>query len=134
MVIWIKRASPFVLIALAWFVWQSYTTEQTRKFEEQQQKYALVTAQVWVASATYRDNPDSFLSYRDSLLHSNDLTTDSLDRFLEDYSSEPETLKPFARMVKAAVDSLVAIEDSLSDLSDQATADTVASADTVSSP
>jgi len=134
MVIWIKRASPFVLIALAWFVWQSYTTEQTRKFEEQQQKYALVTAQVWVASATYRNNPDSFLSYRDSLLNANSLTTDSLDRFLEDYSSEPETLTPFARMVKAAVDSLVAIEDSIPDPADQTAVDTAASAGTVSSP
>jgi len=134
MVIWIKRASPFVLIALAWFAWQLYSTEQTREFEEQQQKYALVTAQVWVASATYRNNPDSFLSYRDSLLHSNDLTTDSLDRLLDYNRSEPEMLTPFARMVKAAVDSLVAIEDSIPDPADQTAVDTAASAGTVSSP
>ena len=123
MVVWIKRVSPLVLIALAWFAYTHYTAGQAEREETAIEQYALITAQVWIASAKFRENPDRFLGYRDSLLKVNLLTTDSLDSFLEEYKNEPEGLTPFARMVKGFVDSLIAIEDSLAKPDSQIAAD-----------
>ncbi len=35
---------------------------------KQEKKFADIAAQIWVASATYRNNPDRFKMFRDSLL------------------------------------------------------------------
>jgi hypothetical protein len=111
--IWIKRLAPFIIIAAAVYLYVHFTSLRDDKETRLEQEYALVTAQIWVASARLRSQPEEFLRYRDSLLDEHSLTEQALLAFVRKDSSSPETLYPFSRLVQEMVDSLLDIEDSL---------------------
>lgn len=111
--IWVRRFVPLVVIAGIWFAYRVYTSSQSEREERLRQPYALITAQVWVASAKFRNDPERFLRFRDSLLRAHSLSTESLRGVVDSYRDEPERLDLFSAMVKKYVDSLIAIEDSL---------------------
>lgn len=68
--------------------------------------YAWATARVWLASATYRYDPDSFLAYRDSLIVADSLSLDDLAAYIKLYDEEPEQYVGFAKQVNRYIDSL----------------------------
>jgi len=113
MLIWIKRIAPFVIIAVAVYayiqVWQRRAVAEA----ERNQKYALATARVWVASARLRSDPEEFIRYRDSLLAADSLSAADVRRFVGLFQEKPEELHPFSKLVQEYVDSLLDIEDSL---------------------
>lgn len=97
---------------MAYSRYQEYTT---KRFYDDAERYALVTAQVWLASARYRDDPEQFLNFRDSLLQATELSREKVDEYLRRYSSRPENYTPYLRLVKQYVDSLTQpMTDSLS--------------------
>ena len=72
-----------------------------------------MTALVWVASGKFRNDPDKYISYRDSVLSSYQLDVEKAHQFIDSYQDNPEKLGNFAFMVKMFVDSIIEIEDSL---------------------
>ena len=111
--IWVKRLAPFVLvvvIGLGYHYGRRYLEERGAA---EQERIARVTAEVWVATALYRDNPDEYIRYRDSLLAAERVSRNDLEAFLDRFESRPEDYLPFAERVQKYVDSLVDIQDSL---------------------
>lgn len=104
--IWLKRLLPLVLIVAGWMAYTKYQQHTTERFYDDAERYALVTAQVWLASAEYRDDPQQFLNFRDSLLEATGLSLEKVDEYLRKYSKRPETYTPYLRLVKQYVDSL----------------------------
>ncbi len=104
--IWLKRLLPLVLIVAGWMAYTKYQQHTAELFYDDAERYALVTAQVWLASAEYRDDPQQFLNFRDSLLEATGLSLEKVDEYLERYSKRPETYTPYLRLVKQYVDSL----------------------------
>ena len=74
---------------------------------------ALVTAQVWIATAKYRNEPERYIQYRDSLLRASGVAREEISGYLERTGDPPEELLPFAQRVQGLVDSLYRIEDSV---------------------
>jgi len=72
----------------------------------QAELHADITARVWMASAYYRNNPDLFHKFRDSLLARRNVTKDQVDLYLKRYEEEPEKYLLYAQLVKRKVDSL----------------------------
>lgn len=104
--IWLKRILPLALIVAAWFAYTNYTENQIAKNERFARQYALVTAQVWLATAEYRNDNAEFLRVRDSLLVAAGCTKDDLEEYLQENKSRPEFYAPYVRLVKTFVDSL----------------------------
>lgn len=104
--IWLKRLLPLVLIVGGWMAYTKYQQHTAERFHEDAERYALVTAQVWLASAEYRDEPQQFLNFRDSLLEASGLSLEKVDEYLRRYSKRPETYTPYVRLVKQYIDSL----------------------------
>jgi len=104
--IWLKRLLPLILIGLGWLGYTQYQEYRVRRFYDDAERYALVTAQVWLASAKYRDHQQQFLSFRDSLLEAAGLSPEKIDEYLRRYAARPETYTPYLRLVKKYVDSL----------------------------
>jgi len=111
--IWIKRIIPFVIIGAVWWGFHFYHQYQTTHQIQLEQKYAQITAQIWVASAQYRKEPERFKAFRDSLLKKNNLSKEQLKQFIEKYKKEPEKLSRFSVNLNLQIDSLVMVEDSL---------------------
>ena len=92
-----------------------YRQHTAERFYDDAERHALVTAQVWLASAEYRDDPQQFLKFRDSLLQATGLSLEKVEEYLRRYSRRPETYTPYLRLVKQYVDSLTQpMTDSLS--------------------
>jgi len=111
--IWLKRLLPIIILAAAvgvYFLWDKWSAQ--RQLQEQD-RVALVTAQVWIATAKYRNEPERFIQYRDSLLKASGVKREEVFGFLERTGDPPEELLPFARRVQWLVDSLYRIEDSV---------------------
>lgn len=111
--VWFRRILPLVVIGALWFgytAWDEYATERD---SQEQDKIALVTAQVWVATARFRNEPDKYLAYRDSLLTAAGLPLDAARDFVGEQEERPEELLPFVQKVQLLVDSLAAVEDSI---------------------
>lgn len=104
--IWLKRLLPLVLIVGGWFAWSQYQEYTAERYYRDAERYALVTAQVWLASAEYRDDPHQFVIYRDSLLEAAGLSVETIDQYIKMYSSRPEAYTPYVRLVKKYIDSL----------------------------
>ena len=68
---------------------------------------ALVTAQVWVGSAEYRQDPARYLAWRDSLLEAEGLSADSLQVYLRRYQDHPAGYEDYTRLVSYYVDSII---------------------------
>jgi len=111
-VIWLKRILPLLIIGLAvggYYFWNGWHAER-QAVEERE--LALVTAQVWVATAIYRNEPERYMQYRDSVLLASGVSRERVLDFLKNRESQPEDLFPFAQKVQKLVDSLAHIEDS----------------------
>jgi hypothetical protein len=113
MLIWVKRLAPFVIIAVAIYIYVGYARKEEEKRAAIDDRHALVTAQIWVASAKYRANPEEYQRVRDSLLTAAAMTKDDLIDFVNADTSQPENLAPFLNLVQMYIDSLLDIEDSL---------------------
>ena len=111
--IWIKRLAPILIIVLLWQGYGYYSRIQTERQELLDHKHALVTAQIWLATARFRDNPEQYIVFRDSVLSANGLSTEQMFAYLEQNREHPEKYHPFSEAVKTYVDSLYRIEDSL---------------------
>jgi hypothetical protein len=94
--------------------------------EQTLRRHALVTARVWVARARYRDDPEGFAAYRDSLLDANGLTSAQIRDYLARAEEQPEQSEDFVSLVSEYVDSLSSTE---ANPPDTAVADTAAMAD-----
>jgi hypothetical protein len=130
--IWLKRLLPIIILAAAYggyHLWDKWSTQRTAR---EQDRVALVTAQAWIATAKYRNNPERYLEYRDSLLAASGVSRDQVEGFLERRGDPPEEILPFARQVHHFVDSLYRIEDSVARDSGRPARDSTA-ADTVES-
>lgn len=111
--IWLKRLLPFaILIAIVLSVHLLRLHEISAK-AQLEKKYADVAARVWVGSATYRDNQDRFKQYRDSILKANGITIDEMYKFIKRHKEAPEAIDQFAYKLKASVDSMVFVQDSI---------------------
>ncbi len=111
--IWLKRLVPFLVIAAGWFGYTFWTDSSAAQRQAEEDRLARVTAQVWIATAKYRDDPDRFLAYRDSLLDAYNVPREEVFSFLDRREDQPEEMLPFAREVQRLVDSLKRVEDSL---------------------
>lgn len=108
-----KRLLPFLLLGLVWLAYTLWDNNQSAQRALEEERLAQVTAQVWVATALYRDDPERYLAYRDSLLEANNVPREKIFAFLEKHQNESEELLPFAQRVQQLVDSLSHIQDSL---------------------
>ena len=104
--IWLKRILPLVLIAASWFAYTWYSEYRLAENERLAHEYALVTAQVWLATATYRDDNPEFLRARDSLFATAGFSMDELNAYLQEHKARPEFYTPYVRLVRIYVDSL----------------------------
>jgi hypothetical protein len=111
--IWIKRLSPIIVIVLLWQGYGWYNRIQTERQEQLDHKHALATAHIWLATARFRDNPEQYVVFRDSVLSASGLSTEQMFAYLERNRDHPEKYHPFSEAVKTYVDSLYQIEDSL---------------------
>ena len=127
-----KRLLPFLLLGLAWLAYTLWDNRQTEQRALEEEQLAQVTAQVWVATALFRDDPEAYLAYRDSVLDAGGVPRDKVFAFLESRQNEAEQLLPLAQRVKQLVDSLAYIQDSLFREERIRLADSVRNADTVS--
>ncbi|MEE8404421.1 MAG: hypothetical protein V3S17_03425 [candidate division Zixibacteria bacterium] len=110
---WFKRlllVAAIIGLLSAYFIYGKY---KTAKNEELSQKYALITAQSWLATAKFMDEPEKYIAFRESLLTAQKTTIDEIESFLSEYKKEAEKYVGYAGFVKFYVDSLVAIEDSI---------------------
>ncbi|MCD6250392.1 MAG: hypothetical protein J7J98_08695 [candidate division Zixibacteria bacterium] len=127
-----KRLLPFLLLGLVWLAYTLWDNHQFAQRALEEEQLAQVTAQVWVATALYRDDPERYLTYRDSLLEVNDMPREKIFAFLENRGSQPEELLQFTLRVQQLVDSLSHIQDSLLREEKIRLADSIRTADTVS--
>ncbi len=99
-----------VIIGLSIHLWNKRESDERAR---QERLYADVAAQVWVASATYRTNPERSRQFRDSLLASKGITVQQLYDFLLKHRDQPEAIDQFAYKLQTGIDSLVYVRDSL---------------------
>jgi hypothetical protein len=102
----VKRIIILIIVVLIAAAYPIYHRLKSAHRLELAQKYALVTAQVWVATAEYRKDPDRFLAYRDSLLQAHSVSSEELEKYLKQYESHPEDYDLFTRLVQIYIDSL----------------------------
>ena len=94
----------------AYYIYGKY---KSAKNEELSQKYALITAQSWIATAKFMDEPEKYIAFRESLLAAQNITIVEIESFLSEHKDEAEKYVVYAGFVKFYVDSLAAIEDSI---------------------
>jgi hypothetical protein len=111
--IWLKRLLPVIVLAAAVGVYLLWGKWSAQRQLQEQNRVALVTAQAWIATAKYRNDPERYIQYRDSLLKTSGIARKEVFEFLDRTGNPPEELLPFARRVQSLVDSLYRIEDSL---------------------
>ena len=63
-----------------------------------------------MASAQFRNKPERFIAYRDSLLKTHRVSEESVREYLDRYKNQPEKYQDFAKLVKQYVDSLSDLE------------------------
>jgi hypothetical protein len=117
--IWVKRLIPLLVIGGAVLGYHYYDKITAEKRLLQDERKALITAKVWVASAVYRDDPERFLAYRDSLLKAEDVSEKDMIGYLQAYGNKTERFNNFTWLVQQYVDSLSVMDywhpDSLKD-------------------
>ena len=111
--IWLKRLSPFVIIAVIAGTYYWYDQKTTEFEMERADRTARMTASVWIASARYHNEPERYIGVRDSILSSSGLSPDSMQAFLKIYRDAEEEYAYFVKRVQHHIDSMYIIEDSL---------------------
>lgn len=95
-------------IAILVFGYKFYREKKESARQAEYIEYATVISEVSVAAEMYRNNSDSFLIVRDSILNSHGMTVRSIDSFKEKLSgNKPEWAKVWEHVVRIT-DSLVA--------------------------
>ena len=120
--IWFKRVVPILVIVLAWLGYTVFTDYSRKHRAAYERSLALTTARIWIASAKYREDPNGYLAFRDSVLTANDFTLDEVRELKTRYESDPAEYEAVAAMVSDFVDSLFLLEDSLRRLTPDTTA------------
>ena len=117
--IWVKRLVPLLVIGGAVLGYHYYDKFTVEKKLLQDERKALITAKVWVASTVYRDDPGRFLAYRDSLLKAEGVSDKDMSGYLQAYGDKTERFNNFTWLVQQYVDSLSVMDywrpDSLKD-------------------
>ena len=96
-----------LVIVFGYFLYNRISAERQYL---QTAKYAQVTAQVWIATAKFRREPERFMAYRDSLLKAHSLSMEKMQDYIDRYKSHPEEYDLFTKLVNQYVDSLSAVE------------------------
>lgn len=123
--LWVRR---FIFLLLLIIVTSGYyvVKRTTSYFERKEaEKYAHITAQIWIATARFHDNPEKYRQFRDSLLQSEKITKDDLNDYLHEYQDSPEKYLLFMTAVDVKMDSIIKLEDSLIEPLDNLPADSV---------
>jgi hypothetical protein len=132
--IWLKRLAPLVTVLLIWGGYVLVSNHLEDKEYRADREIAFVTAQLWIGSAKYRDDPERYLSYRDSLVISHGLSIEAVEHFVDRHTDQPEKYRRFSAMVAVLADSLYKMEDSLRRAEDErefdSTVDTTADTQT----
>ncbi len=123
--IWFKRLLPIVILALLFFGYRFVRDWRTQRHEAEDRRRALVTAQIWVASAHDRADPNKFLAWRDSVLKANNISKEEMVRYVESFQKDYPRATSFARLANRYVDSLTRREDSLRKAAIQAKKDSL---------
>ncbi len=111
--VWIRRSIPLILLAAAIAAYSIIPGEIAVRREAAEEKHALLTAQLWVASSLYRQDMERYKMFRDSLLIAHNVSPSDMKGYLDEFElSLPDPAK-FASRVKRIVDSLISVEDSL---------------------
>jgi hypothetical protein len=105
--VWTKRIVAIAVIAAIVLGYRWYRDWSSVQAENMADRYALVTAHVWVASVQYRNNPGRFMELRDSILASENLSNEKMFEYLDIYRKRPEKYKYFTERVNQLVDSLL---------------------------
>ncbi len=105
--VWVRLLGVIVALAVIALSYQWWHDRQENAALEERKRLAMVTARVWVGAADYRQDPDRYLSWRDSLLGAEGLSKDSLQVFLRRYQDKPAGYEDYARLVSYYVDSLI---------------------------
>ena len=105
-----KRTIAIIVALAAILVAWNYGSFIESRRTADAERYADITARVWVASAIHRSDPDRYVAVRDSLLSASGVTRAELDQFVQKYEEEPEAYREFAQLASQYVDSLTAIE------------------------
>ena len=106
-----------------------YNRWRTTQASEIRERCAQATAHIWLATATFRDDPEQFLTFRDSILRDHGLTTEEVQAYTSQDAAEPERYAAFVSRVNDLVDSLIAVRTKPSPTDSADTADSVDSAE-----
>lgn len=109
--IWLKRLLPIVLIGLAILGYRFWDQQRETRATERTENMARTTAEVWVAAAEFHDEPEAFLSWRDSVLALKGLSKEEMQKYLDRYEKKSEEYLRFTRLVSYYVDSIVAVSE-----------------------
>ncbi|MEA3297573.1 MAG: hypothetical protein U9R56_06890 [candidate division Zixibacteria bacterium] len=112
LLIWVRRIVLLIVLVGLWPAYHLYDNYHSEKQAKQAEKYALVTANVWLATAAFHDDPERFIIYRDSLLAENELSKDKMMEYLDIYEKKPERYESFVKLVSKYFDSLYNIKQS----------------------
>ena len=110
--VWIRRIAALLIIAGIAYGWYYSTIGEQERLKDRADRYANIIAEIWVGSAKYRQVPQQYNAFRDSLLVAYDLTEQEIREFQRRYADHPEDYLYFAEKIKLTVDSLVLIADS----------------------
>ncbi len=120
-----------MVIIIVAYSYNYYNTAKTLKLQSDTEKFSIITAQIWIASAQYRNDPERFIEYRDSLLEISDIKADEIKKYIDHYEKKSEEFYPFTTRVKKCVDSLYKIADSIRQINDTLTVDSTVVIDTI---
>ncbi|MDZ4722726.1 MAG: hypothetical protein SGI97_02295 [candidate division Zixibacteria bacterium] len=108
--LWLRRLSPFILVAVLWFGYRLIGDQRTLSQNAERELFGLATAKVWIATAKYRDQPEKFLLYRDSLLSEMELSPEQMFDYIEKSEDDPDRMLLFTQVVKRLIDSLYSVQ------------------------
>jgi len=115
-----------VMAIIGVFLYSRWRTTQASEIRE---RCAQATAHIWLATATFRDAPEQFLTFRDSVLRDHDLTVEEVQAYTSQDAAEPERYAAFVARVNDLVDSLVAVRTQRSPVDSADQADSVDTAE-----
>lgn len=110
--VWVKRFAPIVLLVALWFGYRWWASLNAASEEAQLQRISLAVAQIWIGSATHRDQPEKFLAFRDSLLKADRISQAEVDAYIKNRDADPDDSYLFSQTVSRKVDSIYRIIDS----------------------
>jgi hypothetical protein len=110
--VWVKRLVPLVLLVAVWGSVTWWEKRQDNLVKAERDRIGSVVAQVWLATATFRDKPEQYIAYRDSVLKARNVTRQEILDYMSNHADEPDIYLQFTQAVSGKVDSLYKIADS----------------------